>query len=277
MSTFQLSRNAVEWSRSFSEKERATLDFTCEDILPVAGTHRKLLQYALANCKPKRTNTDIITDCDAGEETCNENSTIEMQAQLHALTATKEKVLVQLKLLDAQISDWEDHKIEEGLRADQYNSILDEQSKIVQFIRSFISESTFYGVSPPLTATLHKMTEQATAASDIMTTSGHEERVPDTSRSRPKDLLTGRAKVATDQDLVIDSYFSLLSSMEKTRSAGPDAEISHDHWTTTQLMERVNLQAAEKESLLACIRKEEVKIHSNPNSQHEFRTHLLIM
>ena len=261
MSTFQLARNLAEWSQSFSTEERQSINFTCDDILPVAGTHRKILTHALENCKPISNDIGLPRQEEGKEE--DQKSHLKIH-QLDRITSDKDDLLSHLQLLDAQISDCEDKHTEEALRADQFYGLLDEQVNIAQFTNSLITKITSYLIAPPLISTLDEIAQQTTSYAtgcDAVTENPSNDVVKE-------DTVGSTCSFTCTQDSIIENYLSILSDIEKTiatrEGLHPGSKLLHSEradmtWTNTQLLQRLDLQATEKESLLKCISQEEVK------------------
>lgn len=262
MSTFQLTRSAVEWAQLFSAVDRCGIDFTNEDILPVAGSHRRALQLAVENCTPSNTTTRAaqLSHTNASDEgSVSLILSSQMKHQLNELTSNKDQLLKQLKEIDAILADHEDMLAEETLRGDQFYMLLDEESNIAQFVKSFISKTTSYVQAPPLATSLNMMCDAATSAKNsltVMTSS-----TSDTDNTRENRTALSQRSVVSDQDRVIDGYLLKLSDIERIAIATPPAvHASAEDMSDAELLERLDLQAAEKDSLLECIRKEEVSI-----------------
>ena len=249
MSTFQLARDLVEWSQLFSSEERGFIDFTYDDILPVAGSHRKLLLEILENVKPQEEN-DSIED---------------LEGQLEELKMSKNKILQELRDVDALISDMEDKKIEEELRCDLFYVILDEQRNIQEFIDSFMSKVTSYYCSPPMVTTLKSLSEEISALQQSLDEKNNSN---DNDNENDEEMNSAR-------DSVIDSYLSLMSDMKKI-SNGTEIEIDEiinpNESSSTTVDESMkselrdgedallheSIAEMEKEMLMEFIKKEEV-------------------
>jgi sulfur relay (sulfurtransferase) DsrC/TusE family protein len=293
-STFQLARDAAEWAQSFSREDRHLFDFTYDDILPVSGTHRKLIQQALRKIKSSQlqdSGADTMSSILEQQQRQSDTNISNMDDQLKTITTEKDTYLKQLQLLDAQISDWEDKQAEETLRGDQFYMLLDEQSNIAQFVNSFITKINAYCTSPSLVLTLDVASAQATTAADNMRTS-HEEQSVDKSISTSvattngpcstqqlsgPDSVDSGGGLITTEDALIDDYITILSDIEQLISAREHittittktaintitteergSRYEDDDWSNTQLLERMEMKMSNKKALEACVKKEEV-------------------